>query len=181
MAASLDRLAANYSVTLVRHAFELRPPGSPPMSPAFRERIEASRPQLIAHAKERYGLDLAMGPLGISSRAAHVGLKIAAAAGLESAYEHAVLNAYWLEGRDISDLTVLGEIVANIGLEPEAFLAQLEDPALIEAVEEDSAIAVSSGITAVPAVVFAERFLVMGAQPYELLERTLLRAQTGVA
>ncbi|RIK48763.1 MAG: DsbA family oxidoreductase, partial [Chloroflexi bacterium] len=84
-------------------SFELRPAGSPPMSPEYRERIAQGRPRLEAIAREQYGIELSQGPFGIDSRAALRGAKLAERAGLGKAYHAAVFHAYWVEGEDISD------------------------------------------------------------------------------
>ena len=47
------------------------------MSPEYRARIEAARPQLYAMAREQYGLELNVGTFGINSQPALVGAKFA--------------------------------------------------------------------------------------------------------
>jgi len=47
---SLEKLEAEQKIELVRHSYELRPKGSPPMPEAYRQRIEAGRPQFEAMA-----------------------------------------------------------------------------------------------------------------------------------
>src|SRR5215207_5688983 len=79
---SVEKLAENHPVEVMWHSYELRPVGAPPMPEAYRQRIEASMPDLLRVAKTQYGLDIKRGPLGINSRAAHVGAKFAAAQGV---------------------------------------------------------------------------------------------------
>jgi predicted DsbA family dithiol-disulfide isomerase len=140
------------------------------MPPEYRAMIMAGRPRLIAMAREQYGLELNQGPYGIESRAALVGAKYAEAAGLGEPYHRAVFRAYWQQAADIGDRETLAEIAAGVGLDREAFLAALDDPAHTAAVDADIAQAHAYGLNGVPALVFAERYLVSGAQPYPVLK-----------
>lgn len=151
------------------------------MSPEFRQRIEASRPRLYATAREQYGLELNMGPLGADSRPALVGAKYAEAQGVGEAYHDAVFRAYWQRAADIGERALLADLAAGLGLERGAFLAALADPAHVAAVDADIAQAHAYGLSGVPAMVLADRYLVVGAQPYPVLEQAVVqvRAELG--
>jgi len=150
-------------------SFELRPKGSPPIPPEYRAKIEASRPRLYAIAKEQYDLELKPGPFGLDSRPALVGAKYAEAQGVGDAYHEAVFKAYWLEGLKIEDRMVLADLATAVGLEAEAFLAALETETYQSAVSFDVAQAYAYGLSGVPALVFSHKYLVSGAQPYDVL------------
>ena len=177
MASSLERLQQNHDVEIAWHAFELRPPGAPPMPPEYRARIEAGQPRLKAMAREQYGLELNQGPFGISSRAALVGEQYAIAQGKGHAYHDAVADAYWRDGKSIDDPELLAGLAESVGLERAAFLAALSDPAYVAAVEQDVAWAHAHGLSGVPAAVFAQKYLVSGAQPYALFEQVVGRCE----
>lgn len=147
------------------------------MSPEYRERIAQGRPRLEAIAREQYGVELKQGPFGIDSRAALRGAKQAESAGVGKAYHAAVFHAYWVEGQDISDRERLVELAASVGLARERFRAALDDPALDAAVQADIDLAREVGINAVPAMVFAEKYLVSGAQPYPVLAEVAERVR----
>ncbi|OUC06655.1 hypothetical protein RY27_19745, partial [Litorilinea aerophila] len=68
---------------------------------------------------------------------------------------------------------VLTELAREVGLDATAFLQALTDPVYQQAVDEDIAQAQAYGLTAVPALVFAEKYLVSGAQPLHLLEKVV--------
>ena len=159
------------------HAFELRPKGSPPMPLEYRARITAAQPRLEAMARQQYGLSINRGPFGIDSRPALIGEKYADAHGLGAAYHDAVAAAYWQHAKSIDDPQLLADIAASIGLEHDAFLAALDDPAYEREVDDDIAFAHSNGMTGVPALVFAEKYLVMGAQPYPVLEQVVRQCE----
>ena len=173
MASSLEKLAASHGVTVEWRSFELRPREAPPLPPEYKEKIRAGRPRLYAIAKEQYGLDLNQGPWGIDSRPALAGAKYAEAQGVGPAYHDGVLHAYWHEAKNIAETAVLVEIAEAAGLEREAFLAALQDPQWEQAVLGDVATAHSYGINGVPALVFQNKYLVSGAQPYDVLTQVV--------
>lgn len=143
------------------------------MPEAFRARIEASRPRLYATAREHYGLELNVGAFGIDSRPALLGAKYAELNGVGAAYHKAVLEAYWLHARDISDLDELTSIAESVGMNGDQFLAALDQPELAQLVDHDIAIAQELNINGVPAMIFGQKYLVVGAQPYEMLEQVV--------
>jgi len=177
VASSLEKLEASHGVTIRWHSFELRPKDAPPLAPEYKERIMAGRPRLYAVARETYGLELNQGPWGINSRPALIGAKYAEVQGVGPAYHDAVMRAYWLEAQSIEDLGVLAAIAVAIGLDRDTFLAALDDVELEQAVLNDIAWAHTNGINGVPALVFQDKYLVSGAQPYAVLTRIIEQIQ----
>lgn len=155
------------------YAYELRPPGSPPIPPAYLERIKETRPRMEAMAREEYDLEINVGPFGISSRAALIGAKYAETHGVGEAYNVAVLQAYWQEARDIGDTAVLSHIAAAVGLDPDDYLAALAEPQWTEAVLADVEQAVNYGLSGVPALIIADKYLISGARPYPALAQAV--------
>jgi predicted DsbA family dithiol-disulfide isomerase len=147
----LETLKETQAVEIVWRSFELRPREAPPISPEYKAKIMASRPQLYAHASQHYGLELNQGPFGIDSRDALIGAKYAEAQGVGEAYHQAVFDAYWLEGRNVEDHEVLAAIAAGIGLEQDAFLAALKSEKYLAEVMADIAQARTYGLSGVPA------------------------------
>jgi predicted DsbA family dithiol-disulfide isomerase len=171
----LEKLEKQFDVAVHWRSFELRPKGSPPMSPEYRARIEAGRPMLEKRAREQYGLEIHRGPTGIDSRPALIAEKYAEAQGKGAAFHKAVMQAYWQQAKSIDDPAVLKEIAEQVGLDTEHFDAVLTDPGFDAAVSADIDLAHEYGLTGVPALVFADRYLVMGAQPYEVLKQAVER------
>ncbi len=165
--------AATPALDIHWRSFELRPAGAPPIPPEYRARIEASRPQLMQVARERYNRELNPGPFGIDSRPALIGAKFAEQQGVGPAYHDGVMRAYWQAARDISDRAVLTEIAAAAGVERTAFIAALDDPAFDAAVQQDVELARQYGLNGVPALVFDNRYLISGAQPVDVLRRVV--------
>lgn len=92
------------------------------------------------------------------------------------ALKHALLTAYFSEGRDVSDPAVLLAVATAAGL-PEAeareLLASDRYAAEVRAIEADIR---RQGIQAVPAVILDQRLLVQGGQPVEAFEQALREA-----
>ena len=126
---------------------------------------------LEKRAREQYGLDLNVGPFGIDSRPALIAEKYAEAQGRGATFHKAVMQAYWQQARSIDDKAVLKEIVEQVGLSNENFDDVLANPAYDAAVSADVDLAREYGLTGVPALVFADRYLVVGAQPYEVFKQ----------
>ncbi len=143
------------------------------MPPEYRKRIEASRPMFNKRAKEQYGLEINQGPFGINSRPALVADKYAESQGKGEPFHKAVMDAYWQKARSIEDIDVLKEIAENVDLNTDNFEAVLIDPVYDAQVSTDIELAREYGLDGVPALVFADRYLVMGAQPYDTLKQVL--------
>ncbi len=177
MSSSLEKLKQSHGVEVVWRSFELRPKGSPPLPPEYLARIKAGRPRLLQIAREHYGLELNPGPYGISSRDALIGAKYAEAQGKGPSYHAAVWRAYWQRANDIGDRVILGMIAQSIGLDEAAFLAALDDARFDQQVEADVAQAYRYGLNGVPALIFNHKYLVSGAQPYEVLKKVVEQVQ----
>ncbi|MCC6904544.1 MAG: DsbA family protein [Anaerolineae bacterium] len=177
----MEKLQKKYDIDVIWHSYELRPKGSPSMSAEQRATIESAQPRLAQIARDAYQLELNSGPFGIDSRAALIGAKFAEEQGHGPAYHALTLKGYWQQGLDISQVETLRQIAAQAGLDPEAFEMALENPACEQQVEDDIRTAHAYGLNGVPALVFAEKYLVMGAQPYEALAGVIeqIRAETG--
>jgi predicted DsbA family dithiol-disulfide isomerase len=158
----------------VWHSFELRPVGAPPISEAYRQRVLAARPVFAAAMKEELGVEIKSGPFGIDSRPSLIGAKFAEEQGVGEAYHWAVLRAYWEEEKDISDLGVLQEIAAEIGLDPDRYLASLSSADFAAEVDADVEQASLYGLSGVPSMIFAEKYLIVGAQPLPVLEEAVV-------
>jgi len=91
------------------------------------------------------------------------------------AFHDAMFRAYFVEARDISQPAVLIEIAELVGLPAAGAREVLEKRTFKEAVDRDWALSRRYGITGVPTFVAGARGVV-GAQPYEMLERLVKQA-----
>ena len=124
------------------------------------------------------GLHLELHKRLINSRPALQAAEFAREQGRFDAMHHELFKAYWDESRDVSDLEVLREVGQKVGLDVEAMTEAVTADrygALLDARRQEAEDLMISGI---PAHVVADRYLVMGAQPYDVFER--LMAKLGV-
>jgi predicted DsbA family dithiol-disulfide isomerase len=171
----LEQLEEHDDVATQWHAFELHPAGAPPISPERQARIMAGRPLLQQRAREHYGLKMNPGPVGTNSRPALVLEKYAQTQGKGAAFHVAAMRAYWEQGKDIGDTAVLRAVAEEVGLNTKDFEQILASEGFNEQVNADVAMAHAYGLTVVPALIFADHYLVIGAQPYQVLKQVVER------
>jgi len=91
------------------------------------------------------------------------------------AIHDALFRAYFVEGRNIGDVEVLMEIARSIGLPEREAREVLDQRTFRDAVDEDWRNSRQSGVTGVPTFA-AGGYGIVGAQPYEELERLVTAA-----
>lgn len=173
----METLKENYDVEIHWRSFELRPAGAPPVPEWYRQKVLAARPHFEHSMREQYGVEIHSGPWGINSRPALVGHKIALEQGKGDAYHDALMRAYWSEAQNLEDSAVLAAIAETVGLDGSTFTLALNNPTYDQLVTADVKQAHMSGIDAVPALVFNEKYLIKGALPYDALVQVLERVQ----
>ena len=95
----------------------------------------------------------------------------------EGAYHRRILDAYFAENRTISDPAVLAELAAEVGVDPQAFLAHVAErqiPLAQASIDEHNE-AIENGITAAPTVVLDGVLPVPGAQDFVAYETWIER------
>jgi predicted DsbA family dithiol-disulfide isomerase len=125
------------------------------------------------------GLHLKLHERLINSRPALQAAEFAREQGRFDAMHHELLRTYWDEGRDISDITVVSEVAARAGVDVAGMEAAVAADRFGDYLDARRAEAEELGINGIPAHVIADRYIVMGAQPYDLFERVM--AKVGVA
>lgn len=78
--------------------------------------------------------------------------------------KQALFTAHFTHNRDISDIQVLADIAAEIGLNRDEALSVLKDQRFAQEVRDAEKHWQQQGIQSVPAIIFNERHLVSGAQ-----------------
>jgi predicted DsbA family dithiol-disulfide isomerase len=124
------------------------------------------------------GLHLALHKRLINSRPALQAAEFAREQGRFGPMHLELLKAYWDEGRNISDMSVLREVAARAGVDVAGMEAAVKENRFGDYLDARRAEAEELGINGIPAHVIADRYLVMGAQPYDLFERVM--AKVGV-
>ena len=91
----------------------------------------------------------------------------------ERTLKHALLKAYFTDGRDVASHEVLAEVAGAAGLDATAAREVLASDAYGDAVRAQERLYLSRGIQAVPSVVFNDAQMIQGGQPVELFEQAL--------
>lgn len=104
---------------------------------------------------------------------AHRLLHWAALEGRQQALKHALLRAYFTEGRNVSDHETLVAIAGDAGLPAERAREILASDAYADDVLTVERYFLQHGIQSVPAVIIERRHLISGGQPPELFEQAL--------
>jgi predicted DsbA family dithiol-disulfide isomerase len=104
---------------------------------------------------------------------AHRLLHWAAPEGRQRELKHALLRAYFTEGRNVSDHATLAEIATDAGLSPDKAREILAGDAYADDVRRDEQYFLQAGIHAVPAIILERKHLVSGGQPPEVFEQAL--------
>lgn len=86
-----------------------------------------------------------------------------------------VLNAYWLQGKDIGDKNLLLDIAESIGLDKKEIELYLNSDEPRQALQESFKEIRSHGINGVPAFIIDGK-LIFGAQPYKVFEEVIKKA-----
>ena len=151
---------------------------------------------IAGHLQRKYGMDeaqLAQNQERIRQRGAELGvvfdlgarsriyntfdahrlLHWAETQGRQRELKHALLRAYFSEGKDVSDRDTLVAAVASAGLDAERARQVLDSGEFAEEVRATEQFFQQLGISGVPAIIIERRHLVSGGQPPEVFERAL--------
>ena len=89
------------------------------------------------------------------------------------ALKHALLRAYFTEGRDVSDHATLVDIATSAGLPSEGVRTILDSDTYADEVRTVEQFFLQQGIHGVPAIIIDRKHLISGGQPVEVFEQAL--------
>jgi predicted DsbA family dithiol-disulfide isomerase len=174
----VERLEAEQGVTVTWLPFELHPEAPVEGIPrevyfgAARSESMATRLQSVA---AEVGLTMRQRDVIINSRRALAAAEFAREVGKFDEMHHALFKAHW-EGtgklEDVDDLVAIG---VGVGLDGAELRAAIDEDRYGGLLDESRVQATSVGINAIPAHIFGNRYLVVGAYPYETFEQVLER------
>jgi predicted DsbA family dithiol-disulfide isomerase len=155
---------------------EAPPEGIPRETYFGRGRTEQMRTYMDSVAAS-VGLTMQSRDVIINSRRALGAAEFAREHGKFEEMHRALFKAHWeLTGRleDVDDLVRIG---ASIGLDADGLRQATEQDRYAAVIDTNRAEAESVGINAIPAHIFGQRYLAMGAQPYEVFKQVLDRLE----
>ncbi len=181
---ALQRLQGEVAAEIHFQPFELNP------------QLPPEGEDIAGHLQRKYGMDeaqLAQNQERIRQRGAELGvvfdlgarsriyntfdahrlLHWAETEGRQRELKHALLRAYFSEGKDVSDRDTLLAIAISAGLDAGRARAILDSGEFAEEVRATERFFQQLGISGVPAIIIERRHLVSGGQPPEVFERAL--------
>lgn len=158
--------------------FELHPEapveGIPREAYFGRARSQAMHDHLRTIAGE-VGLKMESRDVIINSRRALAAAEFARERGRFDEMHHALFKAHWEQTARLEDVDDLVRVGEEVGLDPSQLREAIEDGRYEPVIDETRHEAESAGINAIPAHVFGSRYLVVGAQPYDVFKQVLDR------
>ncbi len=127
---------------------------------------------------ESVGLTMKQRDVIINSRRALGAAEFARERDRYEAMHSALFKAHWEGTGKLEDIDDLVRIGTDAGLDAGQLRSALEEDRYADVLDENRRLATSVGIDAIPAHVFGRRYLVIGAQPYELLKQVVDRIST---
>lgn len=146
-----------------------------PETPAEGKPRHVSGPSRVETMLAREGLLFGERKFSYNSRLAQELAKWAERQGRGDAFHDAVFRAYFVDAVNIGDLEILLRLVEKAGLPGEEARGVLSDGTFRQAVDDDWRRCRSLGVSAVPTYL-SEGLAIVGAEPYERLERLVTEA-----
>ena len=138
----------------------------------------------VGAAAQQAGIVMKRAPITPYTRPAMELGEYAKEQGAFDAYHSLTLKAYWEHGQNLGDYPVLQGLAEQAGMDPAAALVAVKERQYAQVVEDQVQFARSVGISGIPAYII-DRYLVVGAQPYDLFkevaERVLQERETPAA
>jgi predicted DsbA family dithiol-disulfide isomerase len=181
---AIETLAEGIDTKVAFQPF-LLDPGTPAGGADLRERLRVKYgvdPESMFHRVEAAAhesgipLDFSKVTRTPSTIAAHTLLGHALEKGTQRALAGALFEAYFLEGRDVGDARVLGDIAASHGFERDEAIRLATDATELAHTRAAAATAAARGVRGVPFFVFGGRVTVSGAQSKEVLRGAIEKA-----
>ena len=177
---AMEKLSDELAFTVRWHAFELNPDHGEEgehILPALAKKYGRSEAEMRATQDNmiRIATELGLNFEKMQERYtcntfdAHRLVKWAAEHGRQTGLKKALFEAYFGEAQDVSDHEVLASCVEAAGLDVSEARDVLASDQYAQAVREDEATYQQAGVSAVPAFVVNNRYLISGAQEPETL------------
>ena len=142
-----------------------------------RERSERIHSHLQSIA-ESVGLEMRPRDVIINSRRALGAAEFAREKDRFEEMHHALFKAHWEGTGRLEDVDDLVRIGSEVGLDRKELRAAIEEDRYGAVIDENRNDASAVGIDAIPAHIFGRRYLILGAQPYDVFKQVIDRLAT---
>ena len=139
-----------------------------------RERSERMHSHLQSIA-DGVGLTMRQRDVIINSRRALAAAEFARERDKFDEMHRSLFKAHWEGGGRLEEVEDLVRVGSEAGLDAAELRDAIETDRYAAVIDENRRIASSVGIDAIPAHIFGRRYLVLGAQPYEVLKQVVDR------
>jgi len=156
--------------------FELHPEAPPEGIPRDVYFGRARSEQIHSHLHsiaDSVGLTMRQRDVIINSRRALGAAEFARERNRFDDMHRALFRAHWEGAGKLEDVDDLVRIGSTVGLDAAELQKAIETDRYADAIDENRRLATSVGIDAIPAHIFARRYLGMGAQPYEVFQEVV--------
>jgi predicted DsbA family dithiol-disulfide isomerase len=143
---------------------------------------DSSRYKRVAAVGKTVGLDMQFDNIKVQPNTVKVHRLLHHAGGLgkQDALAEALFRAYFIEGANLTDNTVLADYAAQAGLERDATLDYLQSGADADVIRSADAEARNAGVNGVPFFIFNRSIGLSGAQDPEVLLQAMQQARDTV-
>lgn len=166
----------DYDVEVEWLPFELHPeipPEGRPVRESIRESYERGIGQRLKEMARESGREMVLREWTPNSRRALEASEYAREQGKHEAFHTVVFRKFYGEGQDMSDWDVLRSAAEEVGLDADEMQRETESGKYEPVVNRHIREAHEMGITGVPAYILGQRYLIMGAQPYDVFREVM--------
>jgi predicted DsbA family dithiol-disulfide isomerase len=182
--AALEQFLHSDEVSVTWHSFQLRPDAAPKPGQSVHESLAEAKGISVEQAKQMgehvAGIAREVGltfdfdkAVPANTLNAHRLTHLTAKYNRQNEVEEELFKAYFTDGRNINDLSVLAQIGAEAGLEKTEVEKALAGDEYLYEVSQDLQEARNLGISGVPFFVINRKYAVSGAQPSEVFLQAL--------
>ncbi|MSP79163.1 MAG: DsbA family oxidoreductase [Dehalococcoidia bacterium] len=167
--ARVQQLQKEFNAEVEWWPYELHP-GLPAEGKPREPRPGASRTQLMAQEE---GLEMVQPAIQANSKLAQEATEWARAQSKGNEFHHAVFEAYWKRGLNISLEEVILHVTCEMGMDAEALRKALREGTYRQVLEDRLDQARQAGVRAVPTYLLNEQYAIEGVYPYETFRRVV--------
>ncbi len=169
----MDQLEQDFPLEVTYKSFYLRPDMPPEgiVRPAKEgEQVGSPLTGHLGEVAEEAGLVMRRAPLTPNTRLAFEASEFAKDGGLFEPFHRECYRAFWEDGANLGELSVLQEIGKQVGLDPAAMEERLAAGHYTAAAQTQYEEALAIGVRGIPSFIMG-RYFFSGAQPYDLFRR----------